>query len=334
MKNVAVVGSGYWGKNLVRNAHKLGLLHTVCDPNDKARSSVAAAYPGIRCVKTFAEVIDDTAINGVIIATPASTHYELVKQALNAGKHVMVEKPFTETAGQAEELVTLAERRKLVLMVGFTFLYNTAVRKVKSLIDSGELGDIRYIYSQRLNLGIVRKDVDVWWNLAPHDISIINYWLGDQPVSAGGSGVSFIQPGIADVVTSTIRYRSGAAAFIHVSWIDPGKIRRMTVVGSKKMVVYDDADPDMKVQIFDKGVDKFEDFNTFGQFQLIHRAGDIHIPKIDFDEPLAVECAHFAECIGTGAEPLTSGRNALPVVRVLEAVATSMKNNSALEPIT
>lgn len=333
MKNIAVVGSGYWGKNLVRNAHKRGMLHTVCDPSDKARAAVEAAYPGVRCVKEFSHVLADSSVAGIIIATPASTHYELTKQALNAGKHVMVEKPFTESGRQAEELVALAAQKKLVLMVGFTFLYNNAVRKVKSLIDSGELGDIRYIYSQRLNLGIVRKDVDVWWNLAPHDISIINYWLGVEPEAAGGSGVSFIQPGIADVVTSTIRYRSGAAAFIHVSWIDPGKIRRMTVVGSKKMVVYDDADPDMKVQIFDKGVDKFEDFNTFGQFQLIHRAGDIYIPKIDFDEPLATECAHFAECISSGAEPFTSGRKALPVVRVLEAVSLSMKKNSALEPI-
>src|SRR3989339_2263178 len=288
MKNIAVVGGGYWGKNLVRNFHKIGVLHTICDTDDKLLAKLKKNYPDVHCEKTFDSILTDKSISGVVISTPASSHYELVKKSLENGKNVFVEKPFTTSLKEAEELTELAQKKKLILMVGFTFLYNSAVLKVKELIDSGELGEIYYIYSQRLNLGIVRRDVNVWWNLAPHDVSIINYWLNQKAKSVNGLGVSFIQKGIDDFVSANIKFENGSAAVIHVSWLDPHKIRQMTVVGSKKMVIYDDVSSDMKVQIYDKGIDRFDDFQTFGQFQLIHRAGDIFIPKIDFKEPLEI----------------------------------------------
>ncbi|MFH1540802.1 MAG: Gfo/Idh/MocA family oxidoreductase [Elusimicrobiota bacterium] len=330
MKSIAIVGCGYWGKNLVRNFYKLGVLNTICDTDEKLLGKLKKNYPDVHYEKTFDNILADKNILGVVISTPASSHYELVKKSLENGKNVFVEKPFTTSLKEAEELTELAEKKKLILMIGFTFLYNSAVRKVKEIIDSGELGKIYYIYSQRLNLGIIRKDINVWWNLAPHDVSIINYWLNQKAKTVSGFGVSFIQKEIDDFVSANIKFENGAAAAIHVSWLDPHKIRQMTVVGSKKMVIYDDVLSDMKVQIYDKGIDKFEDFQTFGQFQLIHRAGDIYIPKIDFKEPLEVEAAHFIECIKEGKEPLTSARKSLPVVRILEAVQNSIKQGKTI----
>lgn len=324
MKNIAVVGCGYWGKNLVRNFHRIGALGAVCDSNADTLKKNKTAYPDIALYDNFDKLLSDKSIDGLVIATPAASHYTLVKQALENGKNVLVEKPFTTAYTQAVELAGLADRKKLILMVGFTFLYNPAVRKVKEIIDSKELGDIYYIYSRRLNLGIIRKDINVWWNLAPHDISIIMYWLSKKPVAVSGSGFSFIQKGIEDVVFGNIRFESGAAAQIHVSWLDPNKTREMVIIGSKKMVIYDDVSSDRKVTIYDKGIDKFEDFQTFGQFQLIHRAGDVFIPKIDFKEPLEIEAQHFVECIKTGKEPMTSARQALPSVKVLESVQESI----------
>lgn len=330
MKNIAVIGCGYWGKNLVRNFHKIGVLHIICDTDEKLLAKLKKNYPDVHCEKTFDNILTDSNISGIVISTPASSHYELVKKSLENGKNVFVEKPFTTSLEEAEELTELAQKKKLILMVGFTFLYNSAVIKVKELIDSGELGDIYYIYSQRLNLGIVRRDVNVWWNLAPHDVSIINYWLNQKAKSVNGIGVSFIQKGIDDFVSANIKFENGTAAVIHVSWLDPHKIRQMTVVGSKKMVIYDDVSSDMKVQIYDKGIDRFDDFQTFGQFQLIHRAGDIFIPKIDFKEPLEIEASHFVECIKEGKEPLTSARKSLPVVKILEAVQNSIKQGKTI----
>lgn len=325
MKNLAVVGCGYWGKNLVRNFYRTGALKTVCDSDAAALKKIKQSHPDVATEQDFGDVLKDGGISGVVIATPASSHYGLIKKALEAGKHVLVEKPFTTSHKEALELAELAEKKKLALMVGFTFLYNPAVRKVKQIIDSGELGEVYYVYSQRLNLGIVRKDVNVWWNLAPHDVSIIHYWLGQEPEAVSGSGFSFIQQGIEDVVSADIKFKSGCGAMIHVSWLDPNKTRKMVVIGSKKMVIYDDVSPDMKVQIYDKGVDKFSDFSTFGQFQLIHRAGDVFIPKIDFKEPLELEAQHFIECVASGKEPLSSARRALPVVKILESVQDSIK---------
>lgn len=325
MKNIGIVGCGYWGKNLVRNFHRIGALAAACDSSKDILGKLKASYPDVAVYDDFDAMLKDKSVEGVVVATPASSHYGLIKQCIENGKHVLVEKPFTTSYKEAVELTELAEKKKLVLMVGFTFIYNPAVRKVKEIIDSGELGEIYYVYSRRLNLGIIRKDVNVWWNLAPHDVSIILYWLNKKAVSLSGSGHSFIQKGIDDVVFGNIKFESGAGAQIHVSWLDPNKTREMVVIGSKKMVIYNDVSPDMKVTIYDKGIDKFEDFQTFGQFQLIHRAGDVNIPKIDFKEPLELEAKHFVECVKSGKEPLTSARWSLPSVRILEGVQESIK---------
>lgn len=330
MKNIAIIGCGYWGKNLVRNFHKLGVLDTVCDSDDNLLNKSKETCPGINCEKSFDKVLADNNIAGVVISTPAASHYSLVKKSLEHGKNVFVEKPFATSVKEAEELVKLAKSKKLVLMVGFTFLYNAAVIKVKEIIDSGELGEIYYVYSQRLNLGIVRKDVNAWWNLAPHDVSIILYWIPQKVKSVSGFGISFLQKGIEDVVTANIKFENLPAAFIHVSWLNPSKVRQMAVIGSKKMAIYDDVSVDKKVQIYDKGIDKFEDFNSFEQFQLIQRAGGVYYPKIDFKEPLEVEAEHFVDCIKNKKEPFTSGEKSLPVVNVLEGVQNSLKQGKTI----
>lgn len=333
---IAVIGAGYWGRNLIRNLFELRVLHRACDSSDLAVADVENRFPGVLTSTSLDEVLDDPLVDGVVVATPAATHYELAKSAIEAGKHVMIEKPFSTTTRHAEELVSLAADKGVLLMIGLTFLYNQAVRKVKALIDAGEVGDVYYIHSQRLNLGRVRQDTNAWWTLAPHDVSIVLYWLGEDPVEVNARGFSYLQDGTEDVVAATIKFRHGSVAFVQVSWLDPGKVRRMTIVGSKKMIVYDDVSPDMKVQVYDKGVDRkhldaeLGRYEDFGQFQLIHRAGDLWIPRIEFEEPLRTECAHFVRCIESGTEPFTSGKRSLNVVRVLEAAQESMRHDGIL----
>ena len=330
--HIAVVGLGHWGPNLARNVNALpnARLHTLCDADPARLQSVGAQYPAARQTDDFESVLADPEVDAVVLATPVHTHFELASAALRAGKHAFVEKPLARTSDEARKLVKLADAEGLILMVGHVFLYNAAVRQVKHYIDSGELGDIYYIYAQRLNLGIVRQDVNALWNFAPHDISIINYWLEGAPVQVDAHGYDYLQPGIEDVVFMNLAYAGGQAAAVHVSWLDPNKVRRMTVVGSKKMVVYDDVSPDAKIKLFDKGVDRkpghgLGSYATFGEFQLLLRAGDLLIPKIRFTEPLRAECQAFVDAIHTGEPPLADGRNGLAVVEVLEAADRAMK---------
>ncbi len=329
---VAVVGLGHWGPNLARNIHALSdaRLHALCDADAARLQRWAERYPTARAVSDFHRLLEDPSLDAVMLATPVRTHYALARAVLQAGKHVFVEKPLARTTQEARELVQLAESKGLILMVGHVFLYNAAVRQVKAYIDSGELGEIYYIYAQRLNLGIVRQDVNALWNFAPHDISIINYWLGGMPVRVNAHGYAYLQPNIEDVVFLNLEYPGGQAASVHVSWLDPNKVRRMTVVGSKKMVVYDDVSPDAKIRLYDKGVDRKPSnglgrYATFGEFQLLLRAGDLLIPKIPFTEPLRAECQAFVDAIRTGIPPLADGRNGLAVVEVLEAAHSAMK---------
>ncbi len=274
----------------------------------------------------------------MVIATPVHSHFELARSALRAGKHVMVEKPLSQTSDQCRELISLAESRGLVLMAGHIFIYNAAVRKVKEYITSGALGQVYYIYSQRLNLGVIRQDVNALWNFAPHDVSIINYWLEAAPTDVTARGYSYVQPGIEDVVFMTMDYPGGVGANVHISWLDPHKVRRMTIVGSEKMVVYDDVSTEARLSVYDKGVyrkrnpsdsadpmsDSLGTYETFGEFQLLLRAGDVLIPKLDFIEPLKVECQHFVDCIVGGQRPLTDGYDGLRVVETLEAAQASL----------
>ncbi len=339
--NVAVIGLGDWGPNVGRNLARLSdvNLYAVCDMQEEALQKIGVQYPAIRLGTDYTELLNDPNVDAVVIATPVATHYALVKECLIAGKHVLVEKPLATTFDQCDELVELADKYNKVLMVGHVFLYNAAVRKLKSIIQSGELGQIYYIYSSRLNLGRVRQDVNALWNFAPHDISIVLYLLDMMPAQVNARGFSFIQPGIEDVVFVTLNFPNGTGVNIHLSWLDPRKMRLMTVVGSEKMVIYDDVSADAKIQIYDKGVTKqptdqsLGEFKSFGEFQLLLRAGDVLIPKIDFVEPLKLECQHFVDCIETGKKPITDGREGLRVVQVLEAAQRSLENEGRPEII-
>jgi predicted dehydrogenase len=345
--NVALVGVGYWGPNVARALSEVdgAQLHTVCDTDPARLARLARQYPGTRFVSDFHGLLEDDDIHAVIIATPVATHHKLARKALLAGKHVLVEKPLASTSTECEDLIQIAAERSLTLMVGHVFLFNAAVRKVKEYIDSGELGDIRYVYSQRLNLGQVRQDVNALWNFGPHDVSILCYWLDAEPERVIARGYSYIQPGIEDVVFTTFDFPNHVGANVHISWLDPLKVRRMTVVGSQKMVVYDDVSADARIMVYDKGVSRtalgvsgaepqsLGTYETFGEFQLLLRAGDVLIPKIEFGEPLRLECQHFVDCVRSGEQPFTDGENGLRVVRVLEAAQRSLDRGGRSERV-
>jgi len=323
---LAQYGCGYWGPNLLRNFSELpdcGVKYVV-DLRPERRAFVETHFPRTRAVDSCARVLIDPEISGVVIATPGGSHFRLAKEALLAGKHVFVEKPLATKVSEVDELGKLAEERNLVLMVGHTFIYNAAVRYVKKLLDAGELGEIRYVYSQRLNLGRIRADVDALWNFAPHDISIIQYWLGDPaPVSVHRLGMDFVQKGIDDVVFLSLVYPKKIIANIHVSWLDPQKIRKTIIVGSRKMVVYDDLADD-KIAIYDKGIDRKAvlgqnmDFDDPRGEQFSYRSGDIVLPNISFKEPLRSQAEHFADCVRNGHQPTTGALHARNVVSILE----------------
>ena len=327
MVNIAQLGVGYWGPNLLRNmiSNSRCRVKTVVDLSGNRQNYVRGLYPAVHVTGKPEDVFDDPEIHAVVIATPVRTHFDLAMRALQAGKHILVEKPIATTVAEVDEIGRLAEQHKLVAMVGHTFLYNAAVRYVKRLIDSGELGDIRYIYSQRLNLGRIRSDVDALWNFAPHDISIIQFWLGDpEPVSIVKRGVSYVQDQIDDVVFLNVCYPSKVMANIHVSWLDPRRLRQMTIVGSKKMVVYDN-DADSKIAVYDKGIDRKAvlgqnmDYDSPRAQGFNYREGDVILPRIDFPEPIRVEIDHFMDCIENGTQCLSGIDHARKVVRILTA---------------
>jgi len=329
MLKIAQIGVGYWGPNLLRNlvASRRCSVPFVVDISAERREYVKARYPAIEVTDSVEPVFEDPEVKAVVIATPVASHFELTLRALETGKHVLVEKPLARTVDEVDRIGKLAGEKGLLVMVGHTFLFNAAVRYVKKLIDEGELGDIRYVYSQRLNLGRIRSDVDALWNFAPHDISIIQYWLGDPtPLSAVRRGVSYVQEDVDDVVFLNIMYPGKIMANIHVSWLDPLRVRRMVVVGSKKMVVYDDA-AENKITIFDKGIDRKAvlgqnmDFDNQNFPVFDHRSGDVVMPKIDFKEPLQVEIDHFIDCIGLREECITGIEHARKVVLILEAAS-------------
>jgi predicted dehydrogenase len=335
---VAQLGCGYWGPNLLRNfSLQPGCrVKWVAEQSRERRNYVEANYPKTKTTPDWQVAVCDPEVEAVVIATPAATHFSLTKAALEAGKHVFVEKPLAMGVPEAEQLVTVAMSTARTLMVGHTFLYNAAVRYVKELVDRGELGTMYYLYSQRLNLGQVRTDVNAWWNLAPHEVSIFLYFMnGELPLSVQVTGMDFIQPGIEDVVFATLTWAGGVIGHIHVSWLDPGRTRKMTLAGSKKMVVYDDVSED-KVAIFDKGIDRVPrigermDYDELSNYQLLQRTGDVWLPRINFQEPLKVETAHFLECVRTGQTPLTGPLHGTDVVRVLDAGQQSIEERGTV----
>jgi len=326
MVNIAQIGVGYWGPNLLRNLmmNKRCRVHAVAELSPERRDYVQGLYPAVQVTDDFDAICADPAIDAVVIATPVATHFEMGMKALEGGKHILVEKPLARSVDEVEELEKLAARKNLQVMVGHTFLFNAAVRYAKEFIESGKLGQIRYLYSQRLNLGRIRSDVDALWNFAPHDISIIQYWLGDpNPLSVVRRGIGYIQPEVDDVVFLNIIYPNKIMANIHVSWLDPHRIRSMVIVGSEKMVIYDDTEEN-KIAIYDKGIDrraalgKNMDFDNQHFPVFDHRSGDVFLPKINFQEPLKVELDHFIDCISNGTECLTGITHAKRVVDILE----------------
>jgi predicted dehydrogenase len=330
---VGQIGCGYWGPNLLRNlqANTKCNLVAVADASPERRSFVASRYLDATLHANWYDLIEDPNLQAVVVATPAATHFTIVEAALKAGKHVLVEKPMATSVAEVDELSRLADQRGLVLMVGHTFIYNDAVRRLKAIIDEGELGDIVYLYSQRLNLGQLRSDVNAWWNLAPHDVSIQLFLAGEagrQSVSAVGR--AFLQPDIEDVVVANLTWRNGIVGCIHVSWLDPHKTRQLTVVGTRKMIVYDDVS-EHKLTIYEKGFDRVPrlgermDFDTGAPPPFKMRAGAVTMPYCPVREPLSVEIDHFLDCILTGRIPETDGRHARAVVSVLEAAQASLK---------
>jgi predicted dehydrogenase len=339
---LGMIGCGYWGPNLLRNYAALegARVKTVADQSPERRRFVEKSYPGITLAEDGAQVLDDSEITAVVIATPAASHGALVREALLAGKDVFVEKPLSLTAREGAELARLADEERRVLMVGHTFLYNAAVRDLKRRIDAGELGRVYYIYSQRLNLGIVRSDVNASWNLAPHDVSILRHLLGKDPVRVSATGVRALQPEaerLEDVVFLSLDYGDDVVAHVHVSWLDPRKVRTMTVVGDKKMIVYDDVSED-KLAIYDKGITRgerapIEQPTNFARFKMITRAGDLTIPNLRVPEPLQEESKHFVACLRSRERPLTDAWSGVAVTAVLEAADRSLAKLGAPESV-
>lgn len=331
---VALVGYGYWGPNVLRNYMELpeAWVQWVCDARPEALQKSQSRYPGVPVATDLEQVLTDPAVEAVLVATPISTHHRIAKAALEAGKHVFVEKPMTSDPADARELVDLAAARGLTLMVGHTFVFSPPVRKVKEIIESGDLGDIYFITTQRVNLGLHQKDVSVVWDLAPHDLSILYYWLGEHACSVQVTGRGCIVPSIPDVAFINLRFASGIVAEIQASWLSPVKLRRTLVVGSKKMLMYDDTEHVEKVKIYDHGVD-YEDPQDFGEFHLSYRTGDIVAPKISGVEPLYLEAQHFVASVREGRTPLTDGEAGLQVVTSLTAAEASLRGGGCEMPI-
>ena len=321
---IAVIGAGAWGRNHVRtfSGIKDCKLVAVCDGRAAALDWVRASFPSVRTDTEAATTLADPEIDGVVLAVPAPLHASLAREAILAGKHVLVEKPFTLTVAEAEELLALPRREGQVLMVGHLRLFHPVVIRLKQMIQSGELGEVRYVYSQRLNLGVVRRDENAWWSLAPHDISILLHLFDEIPSRVVATGAGFLQEEVEDVVFTSLQFPSGRMGQIHVSWLD----RRLVVVGSKKMAVFDDMEPSEKLRIYDKGVNLNENLDDFASWITL-RFGDVVIPSIRMTEPLSEECRHFLHCIRTGEHPLTSAESALPVVRVLEEANLQLQKN-------
>ncbi len=329
--NVGVVGCGYWGPNLIRNFRALPgcRLRYICDQNEARLRHMKNLYPEATATTRFEDLLECKSLDAIAVATPVATHHPLALASLKAGKHTFVEKPLARSVAECEDLIAESSRRGLILMVGHTFLYSPVVRRIKEIVDRGDIGDIRYIASRRLNLGLYQKDINVTWDLAPHDISIILYILEETPLSVNCRGSAHITPGIEDVTSLSLEFRRQRSAQIHSSWLDPRKVREMTIVGSRRMIVYDDVAPLEKLRIFDTRVETPPHYDTFAEFHYSYHYGDVYAPYIKQEEPLKIECQHFLDCIRTGSRPLSDGKQALEMVRILEAASLSLKNQGA-----
>ncbi len=329
---VGVIGFGYWGPNLARNFFDLpsAELVAIADLKEDRLQRARSFYPEVRTTTNYMDLFNMD-LDAVVVSVPPALHYPIAKHCLENGLHVLIEKPMTQSSEHAEELIRKAESKELVLMVGHTFVYNSAVVALKKFIDSGELGDIYYIDTARLNLGLFQRDSNVLWDLAPHDISILLFLLGQDPVSISAYGAPCVIDNIFDVAYLNLIFPNQVPAHIHVSWLDPCKVRRITVVGSKKMIVFNDVENEQKLKIYDKGVDAPEYTDGFGEFHWNYRSGDILIPKIRVSEPLRQECHHFLDSIINKTRPESDGHNGLRVVKIIEAAENSLRNQSSKE---
>jgi predicted dehydrogenase len=322
---VGVAGLGYWGPNLARNFAGLPgcELTWLCDASEDARERVARAHPSARTAADLQSLLDDPGLDAVVLATPVPTHAELATQVAQAGKHCFVEKPLATTAAGAQLAVDAAQAAGTTLMVGHLLEYHPGVLRLKELLDGGELGDLYYVYGDRLNLGKLRADENALWSLGAHDVSVVLALIGEEPIECQARGSSYVREGVEDVVFCYLRFPSGAVAHLHLSWLDPHKERRMTVVGSRRMATFDDMQIEGKLTVYDKGFD--EDVRSWGEY--IARSGDIYSPRVPNVEPLRLECEHFIECLRTGATPRSDGHSGLRVVRVLERLQNSLQSH-------
>jgi predicted dehydrogenase len=331
---VGVVGCGYWGPNLVRNFKGLSNcnLRAMCDTSEVRLEHMRSLYSDVEGVTDFDHLLNGVGLDAVVVATPVKYHYPLAKASLLAGKHTLIEKPMASSSAECEELIEIAQRKGLVLMVGHTFLYSAPVRKIVEIVQAGDIGEIRYINSRRLNLGLFQKDINVAWDLAPHDISIILHVLGELPETVNCQGNAHVTPGIEDVTNISLSFRQKRFATIQSSWLEPRKVRDMTIVGTRRMIVYDDLQTHEKIRIYDVRVERPPHYDTFADFHYSYHYGDSYIPHIQQEEPLKAECQHFLDCIENGVKPLTSGHRGLELVRILEAASASLKSYGA--PVT
>ena len=331
MSRLGVVGLGYWGPNLARNFDRLpdADLVWLCDASAEALERYGAAFPGVRTTSTLEDLLADDTLDAVVLATPVPTHAELARRVLEAGKHCLVEKPLAQSSEEAEQVLETAHAAGRILMVGHLLEYHPGVERLAQLVESGELGQVRYIYSNRLNLGQLRRDENALWSLGAHDVSVILRLAGEEPYECRAVGESYVNEGVEDVVFCFLRFPSGLAAHMHLSWLDPHKERRFTVVGSKRMATFDDMELERKLTLYDKGFD--EDYASYGEY--IARSGDIFSPRVPNDEPLRIECRHFLDSIAAGTPPRSDGEAGLRVVRVLEALQQSLRESTRAAPV-
>lgn len=335
--SIGVIGCGYWGPNLLRNfaENEAAQLRWMCDLDEKRLGALGRRYPAVKITRDYKQLLSDPELDAVVIATPVTTHFAFALEALEAGKHVLVEKPFTASVREAEVLVEKARHKGLTLMVDHTFIYTGAVRKIKDIIESGELGDLLYFDSTRINLGIFQHDVNVVWDLAPHDLSIMDYLVRRQPEALMATGCCHIEPGIENIAYVTLRFAGPLIAHFHFNWLSPVKIRHTLIAGSRKMIVYDDIEPTEKVRVYDKGVnmnrsESISNKEDAYQTLVSYRTGDVWVPKLDSTEALHYVCQEFLDAINENRLPLTDGEAGLRVVRMLEAAQQSINRNGGL----
>ena len=329
--SIGVIGCGYWGPNLIRNFNSLPncALKMMCDLDESRLRHLQNLYPAVEGTTDFKHMLNGAELDAVVIATPVKYHHPLAKESLLAGKHTFIEKPMASSSAECEELIEIAEKKGLTLMIGHTFLYSAAVRKIQEVIKAGDIGEIRSINSRRLNLGLFQKDINVAWDLAPHDISIVLHILGESPLVVNCQGNAHVTPGIEDVTNLSLTFSGNRFVSIQSSWLEPRKVREMTIVGTRRMIVYDDLQSNEKIRVYDVRVDRPPHYDSFAEFQYSYHYGDSYIPHLKQEEPLKELCQHFADCIRTGATPLSSGHRGLELVKILEAASLSLKAQGA-----